>query len=275
VMVVTLRLTIFSGHPFVTVARSTHTPPIAVGIVYAFSILLSSLDKYFVDSYVQATEAQEVAQSLLNARLKSIELSRHATREDLARILHGPIQGRLASVRLKLNMLDEMTRSAPRTSSQTTVMEIADIIDEVGRVIQSLGDPQSTEPQLTTSDQIALLQRNWMGFITVSYSCSPQAAALLADNLLLDRKVASACMEVTTNASRHGDANGLVISVELVNNQSILRLIAQDNGCGTTGPVTTGMGLREIDANGGSWSFEQCSTGARLRVDFPVKLVRE
>jgi signal transduction histidine kinase len=275
ITVVALRLTIFAGHPFVTVATGTHTPPAAVGLVYAFSVLLGSLDKYFVDSYVSATAEQEVTQNVLNARLKATEVARQATRDDLARILHGPIQGRLASVRLQLNMLDEMAQSQIGTSSQTNAMEIADIIDDIAHDVQTLGELQQPESKLSTKEQIALLQRNWMGFLTVNYTCSPKADAVLASNPILDKKVATACMEVTTNASRHGDASELVISVELVDDESILRLIAQDNGCGTRGPVTPGMGLSEIDANGGSWSFEPCTTGARLRVDFPVNLLRE
>jgi signal transduction histidine kinase len=275
VTVVTLRLTIFAEPTFVTVATKTHTPPVIVGIVYTLSIMLASLDKYFVDAYITATTAQQVTKDLLNSRLASLETTRQSTRNDLARVLHGSIQGRLASVRLKLNMLDESAGIQGGTSIKDNIGEIADILDEITHELETLGEPRTLETELTTIDQIALLQRNWMGFITVSYNCSPQAATMLASDSSLDRKVATTCMEVTTNASRHGDASELVIRVELVNDESILRLIAQDNGCGTTGPVTAGMGLSEIDANGGSWSFEPWTTGARLRVDLPVNLLRE
>ena len=273
ITVVTLRLTIFAGPTFVTVATSSHTPPVMVGIVYTLSILLASLDKYFVDSYIAAATAQRVTQDLLNSRLATLEATRQATRNGLARVLHGPIQGRLASVRLKLNLLDESASSQGAAWVEESVTEIADILDEITHELEALGDSRALENELTTIDQIALLQRNWMGFITVSYTCSPQAAAMLASDPSLDRKVAAACMEVTTNASRHGDASELVISVELVSEKSILRLIAQDDGSGVQSSVTPGMGLKEIHAEGGEWKFEPCPQGARLCVEFAVKAV--
>ena len=268
VTVVTLRLTIFAGPAFVTVAASSQTPPLMVGMVYTFSVLLASLDKYFLDSYIAAVSGQQVAQGLLTTRLATIEAARQNTRHNLARVLHGPIQGRLASVRLKLNMLDERNRGQTQSSSDGSISEIADVIDEITHDLETLGEPRTLVTELTTIDQIALLQRNWMGFITVSYNCSPSAAAMLASDPSLDRKVAAACMEVTTNASRHGDASELVISVELVNEDSILRLIAQDDGSGVQSSMARGMGLKEIEAEGGQWNFETCNTGAKLSVDF-------
>lgn len=270
VTVVTLRLTIFAGSGFITVATSSHTPPFVVGIVYTFSVLLASLDKYFLDSYREAIARQQIADGALKARLAELEAARRATRRDLAHILHGPIQGRLASVRLRLNMLDELKESRTSISAHDSIGDIADVINEVTLELETLGNLREPEPQLTTINQIALLQKNWLGFITLSYKCSPKAAAALARNPILDKRVAAACMEVTTNASRHGAVSELDIGVDLVSEDSILRLIAQDDGSGVQSSVTPGMGLKEIAAEGGEWQFEPCTTGARLRVDFPM-----
>ena len=270
VTVVTLRLTIFAGSGFVTVATSSHTPPVIVGIVYTFSVLLASLDKYFLDSYREATARQQITDGVLKTRLAELEAVRRATRRELAHILHGPIQGRLASVRLKLNMLDELKENQTSISSHDSIGEIADVINEITHELETLGNLREPEPQLTTIDQIALLQRNWLGFITLSYKCSPKAAAALEKDPILDKKVAATCMEVTTNASRHGAVSELDISVELVRDDSILRLIAQDDGSGVQSAIAPGMGLKEIAAEGGEWQFEPCTTGARLRVDFPM-----
>ena len=270
VTVVTLRLTIFAGSAFVTVATNSHTPPVLVGIVYVFSVVLASLDKYFLDSYSEATSRQQVADGALKTRLTELEAARRTTRHDLAHILHGPIQGRLASVRLKLNMLDELKEGRTPGSSHDSIIELADVINEITHELETLGNLREPKPHITTMDQIVLLQKNWMGFITLSFTCSPPAAAALARDPLLDKKVAATCMEVTTNASRHGAVGELDISVELVRDDSILRLIAEDDGSGVQSSVTPGMGLKEIEAEGGQWRFEPCTTGARLCIDFPT-----
>jgi len=241
-----------------------------VSILYVFSLLLGSLDKYFVDSYTAATTELEIADLQLNSKLATIEMTRQSTRRDLARVLHGPIQGRLASVRLKLNMLDETTRTQGKNFLQKSMNDIADIIDDIALDVENLGDLSVVDSGPTTEEQIAILKQNWESFMQVRFACSTPVAQILANDPTLDRKIASACLEVTTNASRHGDASELQIELELKNDRSTIQLIAQDNGWGVQDSPVAGIGLQEIELDGGKWDFKPCPKGARLLVEFPL-----
>jgi len=95
-------------------------------------------------------------------------------------------------------------------------------------------------------------------------------ASALANDPVLDRKVAAACLEVTANASRHGDASELDITLEIENDPSLLRIIAQDNGWGLSESPTAGFGLQHIEVDGGHWEFASCAEGAKLFVEFPL-----
>ena len=268
--VMALRLSLPNESPLLVL----HNPPPAMALLmaalYALSILLGSLNKYFVDSYVAATHEQAQVNAQLALSVEKNESARQVVRRNVGRIMHGPIQGRLAAIRLKLHILSETSSNGELFLDAVDSTHILDLLAQISHEIDNLGD-ESGAPAIQSMDEaLNALASKWRGIMRVSFDISSEAQAALVLARDLAQKLLAAASEAITNASRHGYATQADLSVKLTAGGN-LELTVVDDGSGVEQPFTAGIGLQDIEGDGGIWRFEPCDTGAKLCIDFPLQ----
>ena len=268
-IVMGFRLSLPPHSPLLVLRNPPPELAIIMALLYAVSIVLGSLNRYFADSYVTATHAQQQVNAQLELSVHNNEAARLVVRRNVARIMHGPIQGRLAAIRLKLHVVSESSSDTGPFLDDLDIAQILDLLEQISQEVENLGSEISSPPATSLDDALSGLASKWRGIISVSSDVSSDARrALELDNDLTDKLVA-ACSEAITNASRHGYATRVGVSIRLTTGDRI-ELIVLDDGRGVSQAVTAGIGLQDIEADGGSWRFEHCHTGAKFRVDFSL-----
>jgi signal transduction histidine kinase len=267
---VTMRAVVIGALPAVRQATNEAFLPIASGFLLALSIVLGSLDKYFVDEYMMAANDQEVANKKLLRDLERVQFNRQLARRDLSRLLHGPIQGRLAAVRIKLNLLSNASRANRLAPSQDDISDLVRKVEEITDEIETFAVRQRHQESVDVAAEITILISNWQGLLEISFYPAQAAIELLGSDPYLSRKIVDACAESITNASRHGNAKQIKIHLDLVTEDSIIRLKVIDNGKKANIGSSPGIGLQDISSDGGMWSYEMTESGTTFVVDFPI-----
>jgi len=268
VSVIIMRLFGVSALSQVQTATSHQYLPYISGTLFGFSVLIGSIDRYFIDSYQKIFSQQELANSQLIEKLDWINNEQQLVRKNFARLLHGPIQSRLAAVRMRLHILADASSIGLTEFDQVSINQIADMVEQITHEIETLAEPVATSDSTSVADELDALKINWKGLMEITIDLTAEVIAVLDQNSNLSHKVKSACTEAITNACRNGKANELTISLELADDGQTVVFVVQDNGIGVNGPVQPGFGLKDIAADGGNWSFEPCEKGARFKVEF-------
>ena len=238
--------------------------------LFVFSIFLGAFDRYFIGQYTKAAQEQLAANETLTATLNHIDMARQLARKELARLLHGPIQGRLAAVRIKLHMLTEQAQTSAAELTRQDITELALMIDQITHEIETFSDAQHGPMTIDLAAEMAQLTTNWQGLMAVTFHVEPQVTLKLDTDPFLARKVIAACSESITNASRHGSATSINIDLEIIDHANLLQITAQNNGRSPVGTITPGMGLKDIEADGGRWTLKPCEEGAQFCVEFAL-----
>lgn len=246
--------------------------PLAGGMILVTFLVLGSLDAHFVDGYRTAAREQSRANELLTVAVARNQSARLRIRKEVARLLHGPIQGRLAAVRMKLQMLSATDAHIEPLHDGVGIEHLQTLVEQISREMDDFGNEVKQESTVNLGDELETFVRNWRGLVQVSYDVAPSVARLVAGNPPLANQLVAACGEAITNASRHGTASQIDITMRTSADESTVVLTAQDNGRGVRDDVVPGIGLGDISADGCAWRFVPCQSGARLHVDFPVGL---
>ncbi|NBX70807.1 MAG: hypothetical protein EBQ98_02725, partial [Actinobacteria bacterium] len=270
IVAVTMRAVVIGALPAVRQATNETFLPIASAFLLALSIVLGSLDKYFVDEYMMAANDQEVANKQLSRDLERVQFNRQLARRDLSRLLHGPIQGRLAAVRIKLNLLSNASQANRLAPSQDEISDLARKVEEITDEIETFTVRQRQQESVDVAAQVNTLISNWQGLVEISFDSTQAAMEHLYGDSYLSRKIVDACAESITNASRHGNAKQIKIHLDLVTEDSVIRLKVIDNGKAANIGFSPGIGLQDISSDGGMWSYEMTESGTTFVVDFPI-----
>ena len=244
--------------------------PIVGYMIVLLSVILGSVGKHFKDSLTYASQRQTAINGQLKAEVRRTELARQVVRRDLARILHGPIQGRLAAVRMKLHIFTEQSIHGSLEVDQRDVNQLTELIAQIAHEIETFGEEQDVTNQIHLSESLEALAYKWQGMIDVVLDVSHDAAYAVVNDQFMTKKLVAACSEAVTNATRHGNATRVRLSLNLIASESTLQLLAADNGRGVLFHVVPGIGLRDIEADGGRWSFEPSEIGTRFCVEFSL-----
>ena len=270
VIVIAVRLSLPAQSPLLVLRNGPPELPLVTAALYALSIVLGSLNRYFSDSYIAATHEQTEVNAQLQLRVQNNESARQVVRHNLGRIMHGPIQGRLAAIRLKLHVLDESSTDDESSLDEDDATKVLDLLEQISHEIEHLGNESAAPEAISLDDSLNALAGKWRGIIRLTFDAPGDVHNVLADNNPLVQRLVAACSEAITNASRHGYATKVELYFELMPRHSI-RLRVIDDGLGVNQPVTPGIGLQDIEADGGRWLFEDCLTGTILRVEFPLQ----
>jgi len=265
---VTLRVTVIPPLPQIAANLGPRSQPVLSAGLIALSILLGAYVSYFKQAYEDATQQQEVLNLKLAQNLNEIEIARQHSRKTLSRLLHGPVQGRLAAVRIKLRTILDRRSESGAGITETEIGEILNMLDRIDHEILKMSASNLEAHKTNFEAEFNLIQRNWQGLIEISMNLSAEAGAILEQDSLLSQKVVAACAEAITNASRHGNAKRIDILILLTEDSNSLSLTVQDDGTGIKDSIVAGIGLTDIEADGARWTFEPSESGAKLQITF-------
>ena len=201
---------------------------------------------------------------IVDATLK-VEDSISRLRRQVAQVLHGPVQGRLAAVALSLHLFVDGQRSGLVVSREETFRRCRALLEQVNIDIGVImnGGPESIE---AIDVQLTKLAQRWVGLICVEYTISAIARTSIDLSPALQCRVGSVIDEAINNAVTHGRAPSVFITVDSTPSHGI-RIEALDNGKGVPEEVVPGFGLRDIEAVAGAWTLSPApGRGALLAV---------
>jgi len=267
--VVIFRLSLPSNSPLLVLRNPPPELALTMALLYAVTILLGSLNRYFADSYFESTAKRLNANAQLELSIQDIEAARLRVRRHVARIMHGPIQGRLSAIRLKLHVLSETSPDAEMALDEDDVAVVLALLEQISTEIENLGNQNSIPEKASLADALQALARKWRGIMHVFSDIPIDVQVLLANQNILTQKLVAACSEAITNASRHGYATQVCLTFSCNLDRKVIRLNAIDDGRGLQHQISPGFGLQDIEADGGRWRFEPSQSGAQLCIEFP------
>ena len=242
----------------------------ALGAITALLLFLGLT--VVIEASMQAAERVETLEAT-NRELAQI--TRHlnrvglVTREQVAELLHGPVQGRLAAVSLAIRLhLDSLQRGEDPSLPELK-RRVDRLLDETSRDLQRLGrEPVDQSPDV--QQRLDAVARQWQGFLDLTIDVDAYVIEVLDSHPDAADCLTRCLGEAVTNASRHGGARRVVARCRLEEG-TLLVLDVVDDGTGVAGSPNVGIGLEGVAASGGVWQFEPVAGhGAHLRVTWIV-----
>ena len=184
--------------------------------------------------------AQQLAQTRDSLNSLDIDMQRQYDRmaAQTAAMLHGPIQGRLATIGMSLRFAgDEIT------DEQLAALDalLRECEEDLARVAL---DPHSERP--SAWHVLDALRCQWSGLMKVTWALTPEATDEINADPVLVRNLETLIADLASNASRHGGAKEVNFAISLT--ASHLRILARDNGTGPAFPVQRGIGLGSLNS---------------------------
>ncbi len=226
-------------------------PGYVIVLVVAALIVTTGAALIVADAQVWA-EAEE---RLNTTRADLGQLERDMTRQfeqmcaQSTAMLHGPIQGRLATIAMTLRFEESEV-------SRATVNSCSALLDACQHELVRIGEDPFSEHR-TVEEVLEDLRAQWMGLLAVSWKLDPTMKVQLDGSVPQLRNFETLIADLASNASRHGAARQVQLMIAPEKNG--IRVVARDDGRGPELPVTMGMGLSDaqtrtskivIDADG-------------------------
>ena len=227
-------------------------------LIFVIQGLSNSIQERSID-LEKASRALELTIERLQSQLREV-------RNRIARLLHGSVQGRLASVSLALAatagendkaISDEMGFKA-RAQLELARKDLAEAFAEnrdVPVFSRALGD----------------LLSSWSGLIEFDLKLDQKISDLLDADPLLGEIVAHAVQECFTNAVRHGSARNIQLAFVLSNSdEPILKLTAKNDGNFATKEFKPGLGWQTMIADAASVNMSALDSAFQVEITWPV-----
>ena len=247
-------------------ARSGASGPtyVPLGLIFAFVLAVLVAARLVVGLEQRWTQETEELGSVnadleqANAELRS-EL--HVVRDQLAGILHGPVQGRLAAASMALRMYVAAEESGAPRDLASTVRTATTLLDRAQADIEQIGRVDDPE-EVSLSRGVEYIARTWHGLLEIDF--------VQEDRWPRPPDFTRGCVDVigelVTNASRHGDARRVSIAYRGLD-ETRVSIEVCDDGSGPASQVEEGQGLGAVRRWGGDWRIERApSGGARVTV---------
>ena len=184
--------------------------------------------------------ARQLAQTQQALDLLDIDMRRQYERmtAQTASMLHGPIQGRLATVGMTLRFAGDQVSAEQLVSLEALLREC-----EVDLMRASI-DPR--HEHASAWDVLIALRSQWAGLLDITWTLSVQATKEIDSDSVLVRNLETLVADLASNASRHGSAREVHLEISLTD--SHLRVQSRDDGTGPLDPVSPGIGLGSLSA---------------------------
>ncbi len=157
-----------------------------------------------------------------------------------AALLHGPIQGRLATISMVLRF------QGPEAFDET--MECCrQLLARCHLDLERLTQDPRTEFN-SACEVLAALRFQWQGLLDISWEISGAALAHMESDPDVLRSFEVLTADLASNATRHGGARRMHVTAGVASNHIFVE--ARDNGTGPTAQVQQGVGLAGVLRDG-------------------------
>jgi signal transduction histidine kinase len=230
------------------------------------AITLTSLIMTLIEARRKTRLKLEEMNSELNQELDWIESRSGEVKDEIASVLHGPLQGRIAGIALALRLEDDNggTDDAKR---EEHLSQMISILDLVLRDVQKLFEIDTVPDAKSIAIKLLDLKKSWQGIVEVYWEITASVYVNLEESKL--DSVMNILYEAVSNAVRHGQARNIKIELEITGN--VLEILVTDDGLGVSGDIKSGIGLHKMAAIGANYSFNLArDKGAQLIVKLPL-----
>lgn len=252
------------GAQFVPVVQEfTSLMQVAVPVAIFFLWMMVFLIRGFVqNSRYRALELLEQSH-LLELEINRARAATQATREKLSKVLHGTVQGRLASVSLALTASAEASDSNSASQLLTRAKEQLDLTrEDLNTALWNLNDEEDVNVQL------ADLIKSWESILKIDFKISKPAAEFLNGRQDIGAQVLTAHREAITNAARHSSSKSLSLQIDVEPHASPTRVILEAQNKVFTRNLSSepGIGISSLKNYAHDVKFEIIEDTAALRV---------
>jgi signal transduction histidine kinase len=230
------------------------------------SIIMASLIVTIVEARQKTYRDLVAMNQKLQVELDWMENRSKELRKELASILHGPLQGRIAGIAMALRLIatDQETSEGDKSKK---LEEIEKLLTSVMQDVQELFQVEQNQPEASIVIKLINLRRSWDGIAIVTWSIEPPVFAALPASSF--QAVSEILYEATSNSVRHGRAKAIAISLKVETNDLVM--IVSDDGIGVSDEIKPGAGLRKFSELGSTYSFAQNVIGSvQLTIRYPL-----
>ena len=187
-------------------------------------------------------------------------------RKEIASILHGPLQGRIAGVALALRLIAS-DESASEEEKKVKLDESEKLLTSIIRDVQELFKVEKSKTDPSIVIKLINLRRSWDGIATVKWTIEPHVFAVLSASYF--KTISEILYEAVSNSVRHGGATSVFIAFNADDKNIILTI--KDDGKGVSSSPIPGAGLHKFSEFGATYSFDRAvEKGAKLTVFLPI-----
>ncbi|CAN2224238.1 HATPase_UhpB-NarQ-NarX-like domain containing protein [Candidatus Nanopelagicaceae bacterium] len=223
---------------------------------YGFLILCTvsyPISASFISMVLNADEQLAIASKELAEATEELEWNvarirerQHQNQRNLARVLHGSIQAKLASAYLELEKIKLENKDDPERVNQI-----------LAEIQESIATVNSRQPELVDlSTLIAKTAENWASVAAVSSQVLENELKLIQQDVLCVVALIDVIPELVFNAIKHGKADTITISINL-KDQRVVELTVQDNGVHELIDLRSGLGTKIMNESAISWNRER------------------
>jgi signal transduction histidine kinase len=177
----------------------------------------------------------------------------------ISRLLHGPVQEAITSSMLRLQ----------GGSDTVGISGYADVIRErIAVALELLNQPAL--PVTDLKKVLEELQELWSGVVSINYSVADSDSKLIGSDRMASFAVAELVREACSNATRHGHANRIDISLKVVARERAIELVVDNDGAPIPRSSQPGIGSQLFDEQTLSWSRKRVGSRVRVRAKLPM-----
>lgn len=236
--------------------------------------LIGGITASAIQQYQKRWDAHFTHQLELIAHYRALEadLAREQlrVRRQTSRLLHGPVQGNLAATTLCLRLHAARPETEFLAESDLAIDRALKLVDDALATLHStLSEPVITN--IAMDDYLNTLRSAWAGLIRIDCFVEPQVIPILDDLPSHATTIIAILEEAVTNASRHGDARYITITMTAEQGANEVVVIVENDGVPVAPDFQPGSGLHTLDSLGVRWSLESAgSQPSRLQVFIPL-----
>lgn len=216
---------------------------VLVWLILGFVFGADNVVRLAADRIVTANRALTIENDRLLAQAS-------ATRNQVYRLLHGSVQGRLAAVSLALTAIVAEANPAKREAL------LAQANEQMALAAADLrGAFEQEQPSVAAADSLAELTKAWRNLIIIEVDADPAVLKALDAKRSVREEVLSAIQEGVTNAHRHASASRVEVTLSL--DEEAVRLSIRNDGRTNGSDATDGTGLERITLGASSVKFDR------------------
>lgn len=226
---------------------------------------------FFITGFVQnfKTRAAELRHQsrLLELEIERARAATAAAKQKMSKVLHGTVQGRLASVSLALTAAANETSSKAAQKLLKQAKEQLDLTrDDLNSALWNFEDEEDVNAQL--ADLIA----SWESILDIDFKMTRAAAEFLNRREDIGQFVLAAHREAINNAARHSSSKSLSLEIAIAPEQDPEHVIltATNAAVGSTEREPWGLGINSLRSHAREVDFSVRQQVATLKVVWDV-----